>query len=112
MKMAKLAISAALCFPILGGQTALAEDLVFTLTNATSGTLTYFHASPANVDDWEDDILGDQVVASGDSIEITIADGRDVCKYDMRFEFDEESELEITEDTQNLCELGSYTVEE
>ncbi len=44
--------------------------------------------------------------------DITIADGRSVCKYDMRFEFSEDSNLDTTEDTQDLCELGAYTIHE
>jgi hypothetical protein len=30
----------------------------------------------------------------------------------MRFEFEEGSNLDTTEDTQNLCETGSYTIHE
>lgn len=91
---------------------AHAGDLVFTLKNGTSGVLTYFHASPAGVSDWEEDILGSDVLGSGESIKVTIADGRNQCRYDMRFEFDEDSNLEDTEDTQDLCKLGSYTIHE
>lgn len=91
---------------------ANAADLVFTLKNGTSGVMTYFHASPAGVNDWEEDILGSDVLASGDSVEVTIADGRSQCRYDMRFEFDEDSNLDVTEDTQDLCRLGSYTIHE
>ncbi|MEJ6784735.1 hypothetical protein [Aminobacter sp. Piv2-1] len=89
---------------------AQTEDLVFTLTNGTSSVLTEFYVSPVGVRDWEEDILDVDMLAPGESIEITIADGRSVCDYDMRFEFDAESDLDTTEDTQNLCELGEYTV--
>ena len=91
---------------------AQAEDLTFTLTNGTNSVLTEFYASPEGTDDWEDDVFGDAILEPGESIEITIADGRAACVYDMRFEFAEESDLEPTEDTQDLCELGSYTIHE
>jgi hypothetical protein len=97
---------------VLAASTASAEDLEFTLTNATSGTIVYFHTSPVGVDEWEEDVLGDQVLGPGESGTVTIADGRDVCEYDMRFEFAEEDGLETLEDTADLCALGSYTVEE
>jgi hypothetical protein len=45
-------------------------------------------------------------------MDITIGDGREVCKYDMKFEFEEDSDLDTTTDTQNLCEMGSYTIHE
>lgn len=92
--------------------TSQAEDLVFKLTNSTSSTLERFYTSPTGVDQWEDDVFGQDVLSPGDSIEITIADGRSVCEYDMRFEFSEDSDLDTTEDTQNLCKMGSYEIHE
>jgi hypothetical protein len=91
---------------------AKAEDLVFTLKNGTQSVLTRFYTSPIGVKEWEDDVFGQDVLEPGESIEITIADGRDVCKYDMKFEFSEDSDLDTTTDTQNLCEMGSYTIHE
>jgi len=90
---------------------ALAEDLVFTLKNGTHSVLNNFYTSPVGVNAWEDDVFGDQVLEPGESMEITIADGRSVCDYDMRFEF-QGDELDTTTDTQNLCELGEYTIHE
>lgn len=92
--------------------TAAAEDLTFTLKNGTKSVLTRFYTSPVGVNDWEDDVFGKDVLNPGESIDITIADGRNVCKYDMRFEFSEDSDLDTTEDTQDLCEMGSYTIHE
>ncbi|PZU88821.1 MAG: hypothetical protein DI528_03790 [Shinella sp.] len=89
-----------------------AEDLVFTLKNGTSAVLTNFYTSPVGVNEWEDDVFGSQVLNPGESMQITIADGRDVCKYDMRFEFDPGANLDTTTDTQDLCEMGSYTIHE
>ncbi len=43
---------------------------------------------------------------------VTIADGRRVCSYDMKFEFSEESDLDTTTDTQDLCDFGEYTITE
>ncbi|MGF0537032.1 hypothetical protein ACQQ2Q_03490 [Agrobacterium sp. ES01] len=91
---------------------ALAEDLVFTLKNSTSEVLERFYTSPSGVEDWEEDVFGQDVLKPGQSIKITIADGRTVCNYDMRFEFSEDSDLEDMEDTQDLCETGSYEITE
>ena len=88
---------------------AMARSKVFTLKNNTSSVMMYFHASPANVSEWEEDVLGSEVLGPGESVKVTIDDGRSACNYDMRFEFDDES---VTEDRQNLCELGSYTLRE
>ncbi|TNM65009.1 hypothetical protein [Aliirhizobium smilacinae] len=90
--------------------TSYADDLVFMLTNNTSGTLERFYTSPVGVNNWEEDVFGDDVLEPGESMKITVADGRRVCKYDMRFEFTEESAFEDMEDTQDLCATGSYTI--
>ncbi|PJI45394.1 MAG: hypothetical protein CTR54_05430 [Rhizobium sp.] len=96
---------------VLSAGASQAEDLVFTLKNGTKSVLNNFHASPVGVDKWEDDIFGQDVLEPGESMQITIADGRDKCDYDMRFEF-QGDELETTTDTQNLCEMGEYTIQE
>lgn len=110
----KLSGSIALAAAIVAASTisAHAEDLNFKLTNGTNSVLTRFYSSPTGVDSWEEDVFGQNVLNPGETVNITIADGRTVCKYDMRFEFDEDSNLDTTEDTQDLCELGSYTIHE
>ena len=89
-----------------------AEDLVFKLTNGTNSVLNNFHASPVGVEQWEDDIFGQQVLAPGESMQITIADGRRTCKYDLKFDFEGSDKLETTTDTQDLCEMSTYTLTE
>lgn len=86
---------------------ALAEDLAFTLINNSSHTITEMYVSPTEQDDWGDNILTVEGVAPGVEGTVTIADGLDVCDYDMRFVTAEGGELE---QTQNLCELASFTV--
>ncbi|MHC5655330.1 hypothetical protein [Stappia sp.] len=91
---------------------AQAEDLVFTLKNGTNSVLTHFYTSPVGVENWEDDVFGRDVLAPGESIKITIADGREVCEYDMKFEFEDGSDLDTTTDSQDFCEIDSYTIHE
>jgi len=107
----KTALFAA-ALPMILAMPAHAEDLTFTLINRTSEVLTHFHTSPVGVNDWEEDVFGRQVLNPGESIELTIADGRTVCEYDMRFGFEGSDKLETTTDTQDLCELGTYTLTE
>jgi len=103
--------AAAAVVTTMGANAALAEDLVFTLKNATNSVINAFHTSPVGVSNWEEDVFGTDALAPGESIEITIQDGRRACRYDMRFEF-LGGDLEDLEDTQDLCELGEYTVTE
>lgn len=109
MSKMKLPVIAAAFFALAGA--ANAEDLVFTLKNGTNSVLNNFYTSPVGTDNWEDDVFGAQVLNPGETMEIRIADGRDVCNYDMRFEF-QGDDLDTTTDSQDLCELGSYTIHE
>ncbi len=100
------AIAAALT-SMLGAGAATAQDLVFQLINQSGATLVEFYASPTDVDVWEEDILGADVLLSGYRLPIVIADGRAQCGYDLRMVFADGSALE---DTINLCDTGSYTI--
>jgi hypothetical protein len=87
---------------------ALAEDLVFTLTNSSSWAVKSFYTSPTDVESWEEDVFGENYLPAGNYVEITIADGRDVCVYDMKFVLEDDSEF--IESDIDLCELGEYTL--
>lgn len=105
----KLAISAFLALALCAfTATAAAEDLVFDLENRSSYVVVEFYASPSNVGNWEDDILGTDVLGSGESVEITIADARTQCKYDLRFVFDDGDVVDRA--GVDLCKTGNYTL--
>lgn len=87
---------------------ALAEDLTFTLTNSSSRAVARFFTSPATVEEWEEDVFGDGYLPAGNTVDVTIADGRDVCTYDMKFVMEDESEL--VSEAVDLCSLGEYTL--
>ncbi|MEB3277555.1 MAG: hypothetical protein VKK42_01350 [Lyngbya sp.] len=59
------------------------ESVSFTLVNRTSRNLEEFYASPPEAEDWEEDVLGGEVLAPGESITIVIDDGREDCQYDF-----------------------------
>jgi hypothetical protein len=63
---------------------ALAQPIQFTLINRTNRVLEEFYASPPNVASWEEDILGVDVLLPGESVVITIDDGRSDCTYDIK----------------------------
>lgn len=87
---------------------AHAEDLEIMLTNMSSQALYVFQASPSGVESWEEDVLGDAILPSGNEVPVIIADGRDVCFYDMRFIMENDAVLEAYE--YDLCETESFTL--
>jgi hypothetical protein len=82
------------------------EDLSFTVVNRTGSALQDFYLSPTGLSDWEDDILGRDMLYSGESATISVEDGRRTCLYDLRGVF---ADGEVLEDYRvNLCDLVTY----
>lgn len=87
---------------------AQAEDLTFMFTNTSSVAVKAFFTSPVDIEDWEEDVFGEGVLPSGNQVPITIADGREVCVYDIKLVLEDDSEV-IRSDV-DLCELGEFTL--
>jgi hypothetical protein len=101
MRIALAAIATLIATP------TLAEDLVFTLINDSSHSITEMYVSPVGEDQWGENILMVDAVDPGVSGDVTIADGLEVCDYDLRFVTDEGAEAE---QSQNLCEIATFSV--
>jgi hypothetical protein len=86
---------------------AAAQDLQYELVNNSGLTLMEFYTSAVDEGTWGDDILGANVLASGESGQVTLADGSTQCDYDLRFVFEDGTEMV---DTVNACDTASYTI--
>ncbi|MGV8853395.1 MAG: hypothetical protein ACOH2L_02005 [Devosia sp.] len=94
---------------LAGALPAAAETVEFSLINNSSQSLHYFYTNPSNMDDWGDDLLGeDGTLEPGMQGTVTIGDGSDQCEYDFRFETGEGAILEVT--NIDICTLNSYTL--
>ena len=70
------------------------QDRHLILVNRGEETMMYFYASPPAAGDWEEDILGDDVVSTGDRFRINFnSDARCTCTYDTRAMMADESEV-------------------
>ena len=86
---------------------ALAQDLQYELVNDSGLTLMEFYTSPVDEGTWGDDILGADVIATGEAGQVTLADGSAQCGYDLRFVFEDGSE---SVQRANVCDAASYTI--
>lgn len=104
-----LMVATALALPlsVMTAKSVLAETFEFTITNKTATNITTFQTSPTGVDDWEEDLLGIDILKPGASTIITFPDGRNVCTYDIRAGFDNGEE--IIKYKVNLCTLGTFS---
>ena len=94
------AMSAALFVPAANAQT---DPINFTLSNATERTLLSLYISLPSTDDWEEDIFGADVLAPGETFDISIDDGLDECVYDIRADFTDGESIQIG--SVDFCEL-------
>ncbi len=83
-----LALVAALALLTAGTRHTFADERDFTLINGSSAvTITHVYVSASTVDDWQEDILGRDVLEPGDSVNIHFskfdADAGQ-CNYDIR----------------------------
>jgi hypothetical protein len=70
------------------------QDRHLTVVNRGTQTIMYFYASPPAAGDWEEDILGADVLGEGDSYRINFnTDPRCTCIYDTRAVLADDSEV-------------------
>lgn len=99
-------VAAALTATTLSIAPAAAEDLVFNLVNMTDSPLTGLYVSHAGTSKWEENLLEGAYLDTESEVDVTIADGQDVCVYDVRSELEDGNTLE--DYGIDLCELGEY----
>ena len=74
--------------------------------NNTGWTMLRFFASNTSRSDWEEDILGDEVLANNASIVMNIDDGTGACLFDFKAEFTNGQNL--IRNNVNVCEIADY----
>jgi hypothetical protein len=87
--------------------TASAANRKVDIINETGRTMTEFYASATNADDWEEDILGADIMEPGDTFEIDIDDGTGACRFDFKAVFTDGSSH--VRRNVNVCSISSFT---
>jgi hypothetical protein len=90
----------------LAAAPASAQDRNVVLINETRHTIVEFYASNIGRDTWEEDILGQDVLPVGQSVNINIHDGTEACLYDFKAVFDDGEEL--VRNRIDVCTIGTY----
>lgn len=73
-----VALALVLAAPVLAG------DQDFTLVNSTGILIDKVFVSPHDVDDWGDDILGRDILADGESVEIRFHRDENATHWDLK----------------------------
>jgi hypothetical protein len=97
---------ALLAMATIGATSAHSLDRRVNIINETSYDIVEFYASNVGTNDWEEDILGPNVLPAGGSVMVNIDDGTGYCKFDLMALFEDGDEA-IQRDV-NVCEISSF----
>ncbi len=80
-----LTIVSAFALVVLLAQSAFADPRDFTLRNRSDVDIAYVYVSPSASDQWGDDIMGEDILSSGNSVDVAFDtfDGG-TCVYDIK----------------------------
>lgn len=90
-----------------GLQPASALDRRVRVVNETGFDIVRFYGSNTGANDWQEDILGQDVLATGSSVVINFDDASGYCKFDFRAVFEDGDE--VVEPDVNICEVAEFT---
>jgi hypothetical protein len=78
------------------------------VVNKTGVEIHALHVSPHNSDDWEEDVLGKDTLADGESLEIKFNRDEKAAMWDLRVE--DKSGNHIEWENLNLLEISKVTL--
>lgn len=87
---------------------AMAGDQDFTINNETGVEIYNVYTSPASANDWQEDVMGTDTLASGDSVEITFSPSEDAELWDLKVTDSEGNGIVWTQ--LNLMEISTLTL--
>ena len=93
---------------LLPGMAQAQDQRNFVLTNGTNRVISELYISPTNVNDWEEDVLGVDVLGDMDKTTVSFVDTVDECVYDLKIVHDDGDSAIWT--AINLCESNFVVV--
>lgn len=88
--------------------TAIAGKQDFVLVNATGYDIAEVYVSPVNADDWEEDVMGWDILEAGDRVNIDFSPRDKFCHYDLKVVWTDGDEA--TWDGFDLCTVSRVTL--
>src|SRR5580693_3981288 len=102
-KKTSLCLMAVAGLALLGAATAAAGEQDFILHNKTGVSIDKLFISPHSSDDWQEDILGQDTLANGESLKIRFGRKEKAAHWDIRIEDKEGHSVEW--ESLNLLEI-------
>ena len=102
--IALIALATAASAPLVAQQ----SKLDFTLLNRTGVVITELYVSPDDADEWEEDVLGQDVLKHNASLDIAFARSEKSCDWDLKIKDEDGDEIEW--DSLDLCAASHITL--
>lgn len=87
---------------------AFAGKQDFNLLNDTGYPIKHVYVAPSSSDDWEEDVLGRDILNDGESVELTFSRKETTCKWDMKVIYTDGDVS--TWSGLNLCSISKVTL--
>lgn len=93
---------------LFAGSPALAGKQDFDLVNATGYTIAEVYVAPSSSDEWEEDVMGRDILEDGETVAISFAPKEKTCQYDIKVVWDDGDEAFWK--GFNLCTVSEVTL--
>ena len=80
----------------------------FTLVNRTGYTINEVYVSPSQADDWQEDVLGEDTLEDGQSVNIHFHRDAHPCHWDLKVVYDDKTTAEWSRF--DLCTVSEITI--
>lgn len=106
--MIQMRIAAAALIGAFFAQPAAAGQQDFILVNDTGYTIEQVYVSPSRASSWQEDVLGDNVLAEGGRVTIRFDREEDTCLWDLKAVYADGDTAEWQ--AFNLCEVSVVAI--
>jgi hypothetical protein len=107
----KIIVCAAAVAAVVFAGTAVAQNAKqdFRLSNKTGYELKAVYVAPSKSDDWEDDVMGQDVLGDGQAVNIHFKGKTNTCIYDLKVVYSDDDSSAVWQKI-NLCEIEKITI--
>ena len=90
---------------------AVAQDAKqdFKMVNATGYELKALYVSPSKSDDWQEDILGQDTLSDGQTVNVHFSPKVKTCKWDLKVTYSDDNSSAVWSDI-DLCTVEKITI--
>ncbi|MFG1398409.1 hypothetical protein [Roseixanthobacter pseudopolyaromaticivorans] len=79
------------------------------LVNNTGYDISHVYVSPTKSDEWEEDVLGKDILEDGDSWKIKFSRSTRTCKWDLKVVYDDDDSTATWKNI-DLCTVEKITI--